>query len=566
MNESQEAETLSTEMDSTTTYSQVVFIDVPRSYPPNTNVNCGYTLTGGLQPHPKDWIGVYKVGWNTTQNYYTFVWVEPCLDRLGPDPVTRQVVFNDYYLPKDDGDYQFCYVDHMGQVRGASTPFCFENLQDTLYTSLENDILVVSTQEQTEQMEKEKEELRQEVEQLKEGEQILKNELDGRLEEIHRLRLTIEEMKNSVSTDAQPPGCESTDVLMEQLSPEVVAVPNLKQPEESLAQSQAPLDEKYDKALQKIKQLKQQRKELMATTENQQAEISRLNLKVKEMEQDLSRLRDDVQLFQVDLQSSQNEKLCADVQQLEELKRDLEGIKKEKERLQASLLTLTPQREDESTVKLQREALLSQLQETRIKLRQELQGANEAGKRAEAAERELRELRCQLEQRATTQSINEPQCKDISLEIKLKEALRTIDDQTVIIDLAREEQEDFDKKNQDLQNEVDVLREELARVKPGTPAAPDSTPFSYPSFSSFQDPSTNSLQGSLLYGNPYDNAEGANEDKVPQCQHCLISFPGISQEELTQHEESHKVCPICTFICDEMEQPEFEDHVYTHDI
>lgn len=51
-----------------------------------------------------------------------------------------------YHLPKDDGDYQFCYVDSYGQVRGASTPFCFENPQDhTLYTSLENDILVIST-------------------------------------------------------------------------------------------------------------------------------------------------------------------------------------------------------------------------------------------------------------------------------------------------------------------------------------------------------------------------------------------------------------------------------------
>lgn len=51
-----------------------------------------------------------------------------------------------YYLPKDDGDYQFCYVDSNGQVRGASTPFCFENPQDhVLYTSLENDILVIST-------------------------------------------------------------------------------------------------------------------------------------------------------------------------------------------------------------------------------------------------------------------------------------------------------------------------------------------------------------------------------------------------------------------------------------
>lgn len=35
------------------------------------------------------------------------------------------------------------------------------------------------------------EELRQELEQLKEGKQILKNELDERLKEIHRLRVSV---------------------------------------------------------------------------------------------------------------------------------------------------------------------------------------------------------------------------------------------------------------------------------------------------------------------------------------------------------------------------------------
>lgn len=43
------------------TYSQVVFLDVHPSYPLHTDVTCSYKLTGGLIPTPKDWIGIYKV-------------------------------------------------------------------------------------------------------------------------------------------------------------------------------------------------------------------------------------------------------------------------------------------------------------------------------------------------------------------------------------------------------------------------------------------------------------------------------------------------------------------------
>lgn len=46
-------------------------------------------------------------------------------------------------------------------------------------------------QEQTEEMEKEREELHQELEELKEGKQIIQNELDERLKEIRRLRVSI---------------------------------------------------------------------------------------------------------------------------------------------------------------------------------------------------------------------------------------------------------------------------------------------------------------------------------------------------------------------------------------
>lgn len=55
---------------------------------------------------------------------------------------------SDYYLPKDEtGFYQFCYVDGAGQVRGASTPFCFrKSTQQNTETFLDDNLLIVITQ------------------------------------------------------------------------------------------------------------------------------------------------------------------------------------------------------------------------------------------------------------------------------------------------------------------------------------------------------------------------------------------------------------------------------------
>lgn len=66
-----------------------------------------------------------------------------------------------------------------------------------------------------------------------------------------------------------------------------------------------------------------------------------------------------VLFHQVDLQSSQkeNRKLCAEAQQLEALKRDLEELRKENETLHASRL---PQSEDENGAKVQHDDLLNE--------------------------------------------------------------------------------------------------------------------------------------------------------------------------------------------------------------
>lgn len=57
---------------------------------------------------------------------------------------------------------------------------------------------------------------------------------------------------------------------------------------------------------------------------------------------------------QVDLQSSQkeNEKLSWDVQQVESLKKDLEGLRKENEALHTSMSTQTSQRDGQSSLKV----------------------------------------------------------------------------------------------------------------------------------------------------------------------------------------------------------------------
>lgn len=53
--------------------------------------------------------------------------------------------------------------------------------------------------------------------------------------------------------------------------------------------------------------------------------------------------------------------------------------------------------------------------------------------------------------------------------------------------------------------------------------------------------------------------------QIRVCRHCQERFPGISEDELEQHEQSHKVCPFCTLVFDDWEQQTFEDHVYGHE-
>ncbi|XP_028610824.1 calcium-binding and coiled-coil domain-containing protein 2 [Grammomys surdaster] len=141
-------------------FSRVLFNNVEKFYVPGGDVMCCYTLTENFIPRRKDWIGIFKVGWKTTQEYYTFMWAPLPKDLNKGSATQQEIQFKAYYLPKDMEHYQFCYVDEDGLVQGASIPFQFHPDPD-------EDIMIVINKEKMEEMEQLSEELYQENQELK---------------------------------------------------------------------------------------------------------------------------------------------------------------------------------------------------------------------------------------------------------------------------------------------------------------------------------------------------------------------------------------------------------------
>uniref|UniRef100_A0A671SVP0 Tax1-binding protein 1 homolog A-like n=1 Tax=Sinocyclocheilus anshuiensis TaxID=1608454 RepID=A0A671SVP0_9TELE len=136
----------------TSNFAHVIFQNVGKSFLPQAALECHYTLTPFITPHPKDWVGIFKVGWSSARDYYTFLWSSMPENYTEGSTVHRTIIFQGYYVPRSDGEfYQFCYVTHAGEIRGASTPFQFRPATPTGEELLtveddgNSDILVVTT-------------------------------------------------------------------------------------------------------------------------------------------------------------------------------------------------------------------------------------------------------------------------------------------------------------------------------------------------------------------------------------------------------------------------------------
>ncbi|XP_029311948.1 calcium-binding and coiled-coil domain-containing protein 2 isoform X2 [Cottoperca gobio] len=645
------------------TFSQVVFTDTPYSYPPLTPITCCYTLTGAFQPNPRDWVGIFKVGWSITKDYHTFVWVEPCLDLVRKETATRQVFFKDYYLPKDEIEfYQFCYVDSAGQVRGASTPFCFRSPEEQCpESSVDDDLLVITTQEQVEQSIREKVDLQKELDKIREENETLKNDLqkeqqeaaslkglnDQKEKEITQLVKDMDQVKEqneNLTSTLQLQGKEM-DTLKEEMLTQMAMqmetqqqdasglndqkekeitqlvkdMDQVKEQNENLTstlqlqgkemdtlkeemltqmamqmetqqqdaseqnrcsqslnldresrQNETHAQEKYDRALMKVNLLKVEREELKGKVDAQSVEISILNSKLREQEVELLNTKDITQLLQVDLQSSEKDKerLYVELQMLQSLTHNMDGLKRENQELCRRLSQQeTPQNCPDDDLRAQCQTLVTQLQDVQIKLMAEKEETKNTKRQVEFLENAMLQDRDQMEKLAL--SCEQAQLKSGKQELQLAEAHEgiadmegNIEENNHLIMLLRHEKEEMANENQSLINDIEGLRRaytESPHMQPETtsPAATDSTTHDW------QQQETPEQPADL-----YENIESAEdpEQEALLCRHCQECFPYITQHELEQHEQSHRVCPFCTMICDNMEQSVYEDHVYGHEL
>ncbi|XP_068064261.1 tax1-binding protein 1 isoform X5 [Anomalospiza imberbis] len=252
----------------TSNFAHVIFQNVAKSYLPNTHLECHYTLTQFIHPHQKDWVGIFKVGWSTARDYYTFLWSPMPENYVEGSTVNCVLTFQGYYLPNDDGEfYQFCYVTYKGEIRGASTPFQFRTSSPveellTMEDEGNSDMLVVTTKAGLLEFKIEKI--------IKEKEELLK--VTSVLEkETTQLRDQVEQLEKELNHEKQR--CEQLQAEQKE---------NI-QASEDFKRENNDLKKKHDEAASKVLQLEE---DIMTVTQKaiaKETELDSLKDKLKKV-------------------------------------------------------------------------------------------------------------------------------------------------------------------------------------------------------------------------------------------------------------------------------------------
>ncbi|XP_052552766.1 tax1-binding protein 1 isoform X3 [Tympanuchus pallidicinctus] len=304
----------------TSNFAHVIFQNVAKSYLPNTHLECHYTLTQFIHPHQKDWVGIFKVGWSTARDYYTFLWSPMPENYVEGSTVNCVLNFQGYYLPNDDGEfYQFCYVTHKGEIRGASTPFQFRTSSPveellTMEDEGNSDMLVVTTKAGLLEFKIEKI--------IKEKEELLK--VTSVLEkETAQLRDQVERLEKELNLEKQ-----RCDQLQTEQKTSIQASETLKTENDDLKK-------KHDEVASKVLQLEE---DIMAVTQKaiaKETELDSMKDKLKKvmLEKDqlecvLKTEKDEKELYKIHLKNTEieNTKLVKEIETFKNLDANKENM------------------------------------------------------------------------------------------------------------------------------------------------------------------------------------------------------------------------------------------------
>ncbi|XP_027752370.1 tax1-binding protein 1 isoform X3 [Empidonax traillii] len=354
----------------TSNFAHVIFQNVAKSYLPNTHLECHYTLTQFIHPHQKDWVGIFKVGWSTARDYYTFLWSPMPDNYVEGSTVNCVLTFQGYYLPNDDGEfYQFCYVTYKGEIRGASTPFQFRTSSPveellTMEDEGNSDMLVVTTKAGLLEFKIEKI--------IKEKEELLK--VTSVLEkETTQLRDQVERLEKELNHEKQR--CDQLQTEQK----------NNIQASEALKRENDDLKKKHDEAASKVLQLEE---DIMTVTQKaiaKETELDSLKDKLKKVMLEKEQLecvlkteKDEKELYKIHLKNTEieNTKLVKEIQTFKNLDANKENMISyykeevgrlqlliaEKENMKKAFLLSSSNKEDTSILKEQLRKAEDQIQ------------------------------------------------------------------------------------------------------------------------------------------------------------------------------------------------------------
>ncbi|KAL4629719.1 tax1-binding protein 1 isoform X1 [Arapaima gigas] len=404
----------------TSNFAHVIFQNVGKSFLPHAALECHYTLTPFIKPHPKDWVGIFKVGWSTARDYYTFLWSPLPENYVEGTTVNQTIVFQGYYVPKDDGEfYQFCYVTHKGEIRGASTPFQFRAdtpTEDDLLTVEDeciSDILVVTTKAGL--LEQKVEEAQKEREELLKAMSLLQKEKEQLQMEQERLRMESEQ-EREVCTHLRSKNQD------------------LQQSSQILQEEKEEVKKKHDEALGRVHQLEEDLIEITQKSIQKETELDSLRDRLKKLTVEKESLelllkneRDERELYKIHLKNTEleNTKLTAELQMLKSVDMNkeitiaqfqdevgrLRACMAEQEKLQKELLANSSSLEEAASLKEQLRQTEEQLQATRQQasmLASELRDASSSRDRTMS---ELYHTRLEVEELRTSLADAQAECR-----------------------------------------------------------------------------------------------------------------------------------------------------------
>ncbi|KAM7115019.1 calcium-binding and coiled-coil domain-containing protein 1 isoform 2-T2 [Molossus nigricans] len=287
----------------------VSFLNVARTYIPNTKVECHYTLPPGTVPSASDWIGIFKVEAACVRDYHTFVWSSVPESATDGSPIHASVQFQASYLPKPGAQlYQFRYVNRQGRVCGQSPAFQFREPRpmDELVTLEETDggsdiLLVVPKatvlQNQLDESQQERNDLMQLKLQL-EG-QVM--ELRSRVQELETALATARrehaELKEQYKGLSRSHGelTEERDILSRQQGDHVAHILELEDDIQTISEKVLTKEVELDRVRDTVKALTREQEKLLGQLKEAQADKEQSEAELQMAQQENRRLNLELQ-------------------------------------------------------------------------------------------------------------------------------------------------------------------------------------------------------------------------------------------------------------------------------